>query len=314
MPALLLTNTAVAVPALVALRDQWRTIFTATPTNTDYSELTFAAAGAGTTLRTVSPEDLFAEAAEQLAADPSLLLVSFGFGARIPQTFLAAFGARCFNVHFSLLPRYSGPIPVFWQLRAGDLAGGITIHQVTERLDAGPIVAQQEVRAYPGETFGLYSARLAQAAIPMLRTLLTAVHPMELRPQNPATRSYQSRPRERDLLVDWLRMTAADIENLVNACNPVAGGAWTHFAGTPLQLVEVSPATGSLPGAPGTIVHADPAQGLFVNCADDCLIRINVAKLPQGIVSGGKLAALGFRKGSRFENAAAVADRSTVTF
>ena len=50
------------------------------------------------------------------------------------------------------------------------------------------------------------------------------------------------------------------------------------------------------------IVHADTAQGLFVCCKDGQLLRINVIKLPEGIYSGGKLAALGFRTQQRFTN------------
>ncbi|RYY90660.1 MAG: hypothetical protein EOO15_01690 [Chitinophagaceae bacterium] len=314
MPAILLTNSAFAVPALFALRDQWQAVFTSTPTSTDYPELALASASAGATLHTLAPGELFAEAAKMLASDPSLQLVCFGFGSRVPASLLESYGDRCYNVHFSLLPRYAGPIPVFWQLRAGDLNGGISIHLLTEKFDSGPIAAQQALRALPGETYGLYSARLAQAAVPLLRNLI-AMPPGRagLKAQDPALRTYQHKPREKDLLIDWKHMSASDIENLVNACNPIAVGAWTWFAGTPIQLLEVNPADGSIPALPGTIVHADTAQGVFVNCCDDKLLRVNIAKLPQGILSGGKLAALGFRKGARFENAERPATTTTVS-
>ncbi|GAB4091455.1 methionyl-tRNA formyltransferase [Flaviaesturariibacter terrae] len=305
MPVLLLTNSRVSIPALHSLRDHFDAVFTPTPLSDDYAELTLSAAAAGLPLFALEPSLLFTAIRERLAADPDLVVVLFGFPLRVPADVLAGNNHRIYNVHFSLLPKYAGPLPLFWQLRAGDSAGGISIHQLTSCFDDGPIAAQQEVTLYPGETYGLYSARLEQAAVPLLRRLLdehrAGKEPL-LRPQDLRQRSFQRKPREKDLLIDWLTQPAASIEHLVNACNPIATGAWTWFKGQPLQLLEVSPADGRISAPPGTIVHADPGQGLFVCCCDDQLLRINVVKLPHSVLSGGKLAALGFRNRDRFEN------------
>ena len=45
------------------------------------------------------------------------------------------------NLHPSALPRFRGPDPVFWQLRAGASRAGVTVHVATDDVDAGPIVA-----------------------------------------------------------------------------------------------------------------------------------------------------------------------------
>ena len=47
------------------------------------------------------------------------------------------------NLHPSALPRFRGPDPVFWQLRAGVARAGVTVHVATDAVDAGPIVVQR---------------------------------------------------------------------------------------------------------------------------------------------------------------------------
>ena len=47
------------------------------------------------------------------------------------------------NVHPSLLPRHRGPNPWFWVYYHSDRKTGVTIHQMSERADAGDILAQE---------------------------------------------------------------------------------------------------------------------------------------------------------------------------
>ncbi len=54
-----------------------------------------------------------------------------------------AFG--CVNIHSSLLPKYQGMMPVYWQMRDGLDEIGITIHKMIEKLDSGDILMQRTV-------------------------------------------------------------------------------------------------------------------------------------------------------------------------
>jgi methionyl-tRNA formyltransferase len=47
----------------------------------------------------------------------------------------------CINIHSGRLPRYRGMMPTFWQMRAGERAATVTIHEMAEKLDAGGIIA-----------------------------------------------------------------------------------------------------------------------------------------------------------------------------
>ncbi len=61
------------------------------------------------------------------------------------QIFPPAFIDRCgriLNLHNSLLPRYRGMTPINWALKNGERSHGVTLHEITPDVDAGPIVDQ----------------------------------------------------------------------------------------------------------------------------------------------------------------------------
>jgi len=63
-----------------------------------------------------------------------------------------AFPAPMINVHPSLLPKYKGLNAVEQAMDSGDSVTGCTVHYVTEELDGGTIIAQQEVPILPNDT------------------------------------------------------------------------------------------------------------------------------------------------------------------
>jgi methionyl-tRNA formyltransferase len=57
------------------------------------------------------------------------------------------------NLHPSLLPKYRGPLPYFWQSYEMDLDGGITIHQIDQGIDTGDILIQARFPIRLGASF-----------------------------------------------------------------------------------------------------------------------------------------------------------------
>ena len=49
---------------------------------------------------------------------------------------------RAYNIHFSALPKYRGCLTSAWPLRNGEKESGVTLHEITSRIDSGPIVDQ----------------------------------------------------------------------------------------------------------------------------------------------------------------------------
>jgi methionyl-tRNA formyltransferase len=92
--------------------------------------------------------------------------------AAYPQIFKADLirGPRlgAINFHPSYLPRCRGAHPVYWTIASQEPFGGVSCHIMTERLDAGDIVAQRKIEFDPTSIsyFELYQA--VEAETPLL--------------------------------------------------------------------------------------------------------------------------------------------------
>lgn len=80
-----------------------------------------------------------------------------GYDQLLRPAYFAAFGGRTINIHPSLLPRHGGRGMVGLAvhaavLAAGDAETGVTIHDVTPALDAGPPIVQERLPVLTGES------------------------------------------------------------------------------------------------------------------------------------------------------------------
>jgi phosphoribosylglycinamide formyltransferase-1 len=95
-------------------------------------------------------------------ARPDILCLA-GFMRILTPGFTRAWAGRMLNIHPSLLPSYPGLDTHARALAAGDAEAGCTVHEVTEDLDAGPILGQARVPILPGDTPATLAARVLEA-------------------------------------------------------------------------------------------------------------------------------------------------------
>jgi phosphoribosylglycinamide formyltransferase-1 len=93
------------------------------------------------------------------------LVLLAGYDQILRAPYFAAFSGRTINIHPSLLPRHGGRGMIGTAvhaavLAAGDAETGVTIHDVTKALDAGPPVVQVRLPVHPGETPGELAERV----------------------------------------------------------------------------------------------------------------------------------------------------------
>jgi len=153
--------------------------------------------------------DVVADAASlKLDVRPELGLVAC-YPRRLPPPILELPRRGCLNLHPSLLPAYRGPEPVFWQLRAGETRTGVTLHVMTEELDAGDIVAQASRPLAVGVAASQLERMLAEAGGALAAQTMAryAGRPLPRRPQDERAASYFPRPRARDFRLE-LRWSA----------------------------------------------------------------------------------------------------------
>lgn len=67
--------------------------------------------------------------------------VSTFYDRKVPPEVIRRFGTIV-NIHNSPLPRYRGVRPINWALKNGERVHGVTLHDLTDEIDAGPILAQ----------------------------------------------------------------------------------------------------------------------------------------------------------------------------
>ena len=75
-----------------------------------------------------------------------------GFGTVLTARVHDVFDGRILNTHPSLLPAFPGWRAVADALAAGVRTTGCTVHVATPQVDAGPVLAQEEVPVLPGDT------------------------------------------------------------------------------------------------------------------------------------------------------------------
>jgi len=83
--------------------------------------------------------------------DPKLIVLA-GFMKVLGHQFIRLFPDKIINIHPSLLPEYPGLNTHQRALEDKKKIHGVSVHQVTEDLDGGPIIAQDTVNILPDDT------------------------------------------------------------------------------------------------------------------------------------------------------------------
>ncbi len=94
---------------------------------------------------TLTPKKLDQDFVDMLANSDWDVFVVAMYAKLLPKQVLDLPRRGTLNVHPSLLPKFRGPSPVLSAILADERTTGVTIMQLTEKMDAGPIVAQARI-------------------------------------------------------------------------------------------------------------------------------------------------------------------------
>ena len=98
------------------------------------------------------------------------------FGKLVPEDVINAIPGGIINVHPSLLPKYRGTTPIETPLLNGDTKTGVSVMRLVKEMDAGPLLAQAEVKITPETTKqSLYEALSQKGTEQLLRVLPEAL-------------------------------------------------------------------------------------------------------------------------------------------
>jgi methionyl-tRNA formyltransferase len=178
------------------------------------------------TLRNADEQEQFRELNSDLA-------VVAAYGLILPRPILDAPRLGCINVHASLLPRWRGAAPIQRAILAGDETSGVTLMQMDEGLDTGPMLMRHTLDIR-GKNAGQVTVEMANLGARLLVQWLDNPTPPESQPIAGAT--YACKIEKAETRIDWSK-PAIEIERQVRAFAP-SPGAWFEAAGERIKLLE----------------------------------------------------------------------------
>ena len=202
------------------------------------------------------------------------------YGLILPPVVLETPRYGCLNIHASLLPRWRGASPIQHAIWKGDRESGVTIMQMEQGLDTGPMIAKKTIPIRSQTTAqSLHDELAALGAILITETVnrLGSEGTLNKEIQDDTQSTYAPLLKKDDGLVDWTQDALA-IDRQVRALNPWPG-VWTvSDDGKRLKILSVEPAVEAFTMAPGTITD----HGGHVACGNDTGLQLKIVQPENG--------------------------------
>ncbi|UCE31422.1 MAG: methionyl-tRNA formyltransferase [Burkholderiales bacterium] len=211
------------------------------------------------------------EALQRLAAVGHEAMVVAAYGLILPAPVLQMPRHGCINIHASLLPRWRGAAPIVRAIEAGDRETGITIMQMDEGLDTGPMLLSAAEPIHADDTAASLHDRLARLGARLVESALAELEAGRLVPvpQPEAGACYANKVSREEAHIDW-SAAAESIERRIRAFDPFPG-AVTELGGHALKVWRASVLARAPDRAePGTLLEVG-AQRLVVACGSGAL-------------------------------------------
>lgn len=199
------------------------------------------------------------------------------YGRILPKDVLEAPRLGCVNVHASLLPKYRGAAPITWAVVRGEPETGVTLMQMDEGMDTGPVLEMFSTEIGPDETAGDLSERLsAMGALAVRKGLPRFIAGgYTPRQQDHARATIAPILKKEDGRIDFTRHARA-IHDHVRGMSPWPG-AFTTSHGKLLKVHEtrVTDVPSGAATSPGRVVLADKSR-VVVACGERAIELLRV--------------------------------------
>ena len=213
----------------------------------------------------------------ELSTMDAFIVVAFGL--KLPGALLQRTPLGCINIHASLLPRWRGAAPIQRAIQAGDRETGISIMQMNEGLDTGPILAQVPCPIDQDETAASLEIKLAELGSECLLRTLDQLQAGAITPriQEQRLATHAGKVTKTEARLDWTR-SAAELERTIRAFNP-APVAYTNLNGLQLRVWHSIVINETTSANPGTVIASSKA-GIDVSAGKGVLRLLRIQ--PEG--------------------------------
>jgi len=225
-------------------------------------------------LRLFTPEDINSPESVNVIKDfaPDLIITA-SYGALLKKE-VRSLAPLCLNLHPSLLPLLRGATPIQSALLQGFETTGLTIFQMSGRMDAGAILLQESIPIAPDDNYSRLHHKLAALGAEALMRLIKDPVSYLPRLQDESQATYCHKFERPDLKIDW-NQGALLVRDMIRAF-ALEPGAWITRSGVPLKILASELFDEPVNGQPGSIAKIVKNAGFAVNCADATLLITQV--------------------------------------
>lgn len=225
------------------------------------------------------PEKIRKESVEELKQLQPDLCVTAAFGQILSRELLDIPPMGNINVHASLLPKHRGSAPIAWAIMQNDAEAGVTTMLMDAGIDTGDMLLKKTTGIREDETCGELTERLSRLGAELLIETLRELEKgtLESIPQDHEHMTYDPMLNKEMGIIRWNR-DAASVRGQINGLNPWPCAS-VPVEGGRLKLLRAVAVHEN--GAPGTVLRADPKQGLVIACGSDA-VRILEVQAPGG--------------------------------
>lgn len=216
------------------------------------------------------------------------LLVVVGWYHMIPKSVrdLAPLGAV--GLHASLLPRYRGGAPLVWAMIDGVTRSGVTLFLLSDGVDDGPIVAQEDFPIAFRDSISDVICKSSEAGVRLIREYIPRIGEGTARFQAQDERLADRRPQRTpgDGIIDWTKLTTVQAYNWIRAQSRPYPGAFTYLRGERVTIWDAQPTEHRSNGTPGDLIEipVEGGQGTAVTAGDGRLLRVCEVSTADGSV------------------------------
>lgn len=221
-------------------------------------------------------EPQFIEQLKQFSPD---YIVVVAYGQILPRAILDTPRFGCVNVHTSLLPKYRGAAPIQAALYNGDSKTGVTIMQMEEGLDTGPIISQRVIPIEATDDAQTLHDKLAKVGAELLVPTLIdfAAGKIQSKAQDHSQATHVKKIKKEDGQLDWTQ-PAQVLQNRIRAFTPWPGAFTFQKTDNKPKLLKIWRAeVETAKGVPGTVLAAGNS-GVVVACGQDALRILRLQK------------------------------------
>ena len=201
------------------------------------------------------------------------------YGKIIPRSLMDHARRGVLNIHASLLPRWRGAAPLQYSIFSGDTQTGVSIMQIEEGLDTGPVFCMESIEIKDSDTLGSIHNKLSELGKDTLLKVLPSIISGELTAikQDDSKANHAPKWESKDRTLDWTE-PAEVCWRRIRACNPFPG-ARTYLNSEQVKILDAEPGHSSTGKPSGTIISQD-SSGILVAAGNKSTLVLKSMQFP----------------------------------